>query len=427
MIQPTGRGVARLALAVALATGAGPSFAVRSVIDVAAISAINSASAAITGAIGSAAGAINGGLVAQTQSLTMTLKGIQSADAAAISRAAELTTDAVNRVASTTERTRAMARFGYTDPCSIPAAAAGMSETLRTASGGGSGYGRGGTRAGGVPNAGASSSMNKALDQAAGREPAPAPEIQAVVAAKGACETFASGGVRGAACQAAGFATANSGGHANADIMAATLLDGPQGTNLSPHKRYTVDATGKDALALAAFMRNIASPLNLRDLEKGELRTDEGRRYLALKDNYEARISLAERPMRRHIGMITANAKTIPVINQLLESGQGNFVAKYLSTAAPNWQTKGISSDEMMNLEVERRYMNLDWQARMAAASPEEVVREQLQLTALQNVLLWRLHQEQRETGVAIANLAAAQVRAEMIPQMRAQHQLATR
>jgi hypothetical protein len=71
--------------------------------------------------------------------------------------------------------------------------------------------------------------------------------------------------------------------------------------------------------------------------------------------------------------------------------------------------------------------MNLDWQARMAAASPEEVAREHLQLTALQNVLLCNLQQEQREAGVATANLAAAQVRAEMIPQLRAQHQMATR
>lgn len=418
--------LAKWALVGVLAAGAGPTFAARAVIDVAAISAINSASGAITGAIGSAAAAINAALLGQTQSLTMTLKGIQSADAAAISRSAELVTDAVNRVASTTERTRAMARFAYTDPCSIPAAAAGMAETLRTA-GGGSRYGRGGTRGGAPADSGATTSMRRALDQAAGKEPAPAPEIQAVVAAKGACETFANGGVRAAACQAAGFEPTNSGGNANADIMAETLLDGPQGTGLSPRKRYTVDATGNDALALGAFMRNIASPLNLRDLEKGELRSDEGRRYLALKDNYEARISLAERPMRRHIGMITANASTIPILNELMQSGQAAFVDKYLSTAAPNWKSKGISSDELMNLEVTRRYMNLDWQARMAAASPEEVAREQLQLTALQNVLLWNLQQEQREAGVATANLAAAQVRAEMIPQLRAQHQMATR
>jgi hypothetical protein len=118
-------------------------------------------------------------------------------------------------------------------------------------------------------------------------------------------------------------------------------------------------------------------------------------------------MSMATHPMRRNIGMMTASTASIPMLNQLVQSQQGNFVKTYLNREAPGWSSKGISEDELMNLEVTRRYMNMDWQTRMAAASPEEVAREQLQLTAVQKVLVLGLQRETRENGLLLGTVTA--------------------
>ena len=268
--------------------------------------------------------------------------------------------------------------------------------------------------------------MDRALRIANGKEPAPAPEVQAQIAAKGACETFAGSGVRGTACGSAGFAASNTSGYQDADLKAATLLDGPQAAG-SARRRLTIDPGTKDATAVSAFMRNVSSPLQLRDLTPGELKTDEGRRYMALKDAFDARISLAERPMQRHSGKILASTATIPMVNELLKSKQAQFVTAYLNRQAPNWRTKGISEDELMNLEFERRHTNLLWQADVAESSPEEAAREMVRLQALQLVMLNNLTTEVREMSVAMSGLALAQARAELVPQLVAQHRLAAR
>jgi hypothetical protein len=78
-----------------------------------------------------------------------------------------------------------------------------------------------------------------------------------------------------------------------------------------------------------------------------------------------------------------------------------------------------------MNLEVERRHTNLQWQADVAESFPEEVSRERVRLQALQLVRLNNLTTEVREMSVALSGLALAQARAELVPQLMAQHRLA--
>lgn len=384
----------------------------------------------VQGGIGTLSGAISAAATASSQSintqLAMVIKGAQGATATSISRAAELQADAINRTVHSNERAKQEGRFQYTDPCSIPAASQGMSEVMGTTITSSASLGYGGGRGGGSFNG----AMKRVVEESTGVAPARDPGATAISAAKGACETFASSSgnaMRASACQTAGYSAGNSSGYADGDVRAETVVYGPQKTGQAMRIRHTLDPDSKDLDVVNAYVRNLSSPLQMRDLNRGELSTDEGKKYMALKDIYDARMSMATHPMRRNIGMMTASATTIPVLNALMESQQGTFVQNYLNKEFPNWRAKGISEDQLMDLEVQRRYMNLDWQTRMAAASPEEVSREQLQLTAVQNVLLLNLQREMRENGLVLSTMATAQTRQEMVPQLVQQHRAAAR
>lgn len=116
------------------------------------------------------------------------------------------------------------------------------------------------------------------------------------------------------------------------------------------------------------------------------------------------------------------------MVEQMLKSKtDAAFAQRYLDANAPAWRGKGLSADEALNLDVLRRHANLDWQAGILAMPPEERLSEQLRLTALQNMLLWRLTQEVRDLTVLAGASYGSNVRAEMLPELRAVHQAAQR
>lgn len=324
-------------------------------------------------------------------------------------------------------------RYRISNPCQVVATGIGMSQTLREASVGGSTGSLGG-RSGGATTrntgGGVSSNMNQALDIAERRIAAPAPEVVATLAAAGACSSFVGpSGARAIACDNAGFKPSNSAGYEDADIKAVTLFDGPQKAGES-RRRLSIDPDegSPEYRALQAFRRNVGVPLELRSLKPAEQSSEAGRRYLAVKDSFESRMSFADYPMQRHMGMLRSNTANIKVIEQLMKpEGDPVFVGKYLADNKPNWQSKGISADELMNLEVERRYMNLDWLKQTHVGTPEWKAGEQLRVSALQNVLLLRLRQEARINGMLLGGMLASQVRSESLPELKAAHSSALR
>jgi len=81
---------------------------------------------------------------------------------------------------------------------------------------------------GATPKAGISSQMQKAIDISKGNTESPAPDVQAALAANGACTSFANNRSRIGLCTKAGFTTQNTSGFPDADVKAETLFDGPQ-------------------------------------------------------------------------------------------------------------------------------------------------------------------------------------------------------
>lgn len=359
------------------------------------------------------------------------LKGMQGATqvlANEEARGAALVAETVTTVETGLETARNASAWQEVDACGVLAPSMGPSEALRGSAGLGGSVGRGGGGGGGSGGGRApTKELQTVLNIAAGREVAPATEVAAAMAARAGCNAFADANspnrARNQACAdaGAGFTANNANGTPDADIRAETLFIGPQAV-ADPRqfkRRLTVEPDTKDQVAVEAYMRNLNTPVDLRQLKKAELQTDAGRQYMAFRDAYEARMALAERPSRALVANRMASRDLIPMLHQL-SAGEvfGAHVKNYLTQNAPNWQTRGISVDEMFNMEAERRYLNPKWHLEMAKMPPETHQREQTQMMALQNVLLVRMLEKLDTLGVVNGQVAASQVRQEMLPQL---------
>lgn len=361
------------------------------------------------------------------------IRGLATSNATAASESARLISSANNKVVTEMEKNKIDRDAIPLDPCSVTAAAKGGRNSVTDRP---IGYGRGsGTSSGSggtTPVAGASTEMANALKIASGAVATPSAEIATAIAAKGACATFAKSGVREASCKEAGFSTNLSSGFPNADIRAETLFDGPQSLadaqSGSIKRRLTIPAgDSKERTAVAAFIRNLETPVDLRTLTKLEIDSEAGRNYMALRDSYDASISLASKPMRDQETLISANKATIPVIKQLLKGEDAKFVKDYLTKAYPSWESNGISYAELIQLEAARRYLNEDWHVRVAAANEKQLITEGLQLQAFKawtdTLALERLQQVAILQGL----VAGASVRAEKMPLLSSVHKSAKR
>lgn len=386
----------------------------------------------VVGAVQTAAAAIQASMATNTQRIIGAISGSTATIASQTARSAEMTVQGNQRTESVMEQNRQNDRYQVADGCAVLANTRGSSEASRSSVGLGGGVGRSG--GGGRGSAtGVSGDMQRALNISTGAEPAPSPEAQAALASSGACSSFVSAAanrVRADTCTQAGFNASASNGYPDADIRAETLFDGPQrgATADQFRRRLTVDADGPEASAMNAFLRNLNTPIDLRQLRRAELRTDMGRQYMAYRDAYEARMSLAEKPARSMVADRFANRALLPVVEQLLASNvTGPFVRTYLNRNYPNWASRGISLDELTNLEAERRYMNREWHLLMASAPPEVHQKEQTAMLAFQTVLMTRILNKLSEQTVLTGQTSATQVRQEMMPQLIQLHSAASK
>lgn len=379
-------------------------------------------------ATSSQAAAINSQLQSanvQLQRLVTAIQGSSAANTTAQEGAARIMAEANVQTAREMEMARSAIRNRPLDPCGATAVVNGVTggagDVVRDR---GTRVGRGAE----VPPGGGSPALTRSLDIAAGRQAAPAPEVGAALSAMAACESFAQGGRRSAICERAGFqrhASANP--HPNADIRAITLFDGPQPQADRVIRRLTVVEGTQADVAQRAFLRNLDTPVDLRELTAPELRTDAGRNYMALRDAYEARISLAMKPAEDQVMMMRANPNTRPIIEQLLQSQDGSFVQQYLQGAFPQFRSEGISLLELINLEAERRYRNPDWLPRIQEATGEQLVREQIQMQALQIWMTAQMLERLQQIAIVQGAATGVLVREEMMPQLVAAHRAAQR
>lgn len=379
-------------------------------------------------------------LTAQAVRLANAIQGNATSVSKAVSENARLVSEANALTEARMERARIVSRYDLTDPCVVTAPGRGdvyapereRGHASGRGAGGGGGSGRPtsvGGGAGATPMAGASTNMQKALAISMGNEPAPNPEATAAIAASGACATYAFGGDRDRNCQGAKFMTGVSSGFPNADVRAETLFDGPQNQAAMSKgvvRRLTVPANDSpERTAIAAYIRNLETPIDLRALRPKELDTVAGRNYIATRDSYEAVMSLATKPLRDQELSMLANKETLSAINQMLAGADSGFVRNWLTKAYPNWQAQGVSFLELMNLEAVRRYKNETWYVRMAQQDERNLVLEQVNMQALQ---IWQnnlMLERQQQQNILLGAIAGVLLRGEKLPALIAQHKAA--
>lgn len=344
-------------------------------------------------------------------------------------KTAEMVAEANHRTQAGLEQIRQGPRFQVSDACAHLSNSIEETQDAPRVSGGlGGGAGRGG--AGYNPGSRTHANMTKANEIGARRAPTPPPEVQASLVGSGACASYAvRSTVRGNACELAGFSPAASSGYPDADIRAETLFDGPQkGSGTAFRRRLSISADGDERSAVESYLRNINTPVDLRDLRKTELGSDAGRQYRMFRDIYEARMSMAEKPARMLVADRIATTALKPTVEQLLASSvAGPFVQGYLSKNAPEWSSKGISVDELIALEAERRHNNAAWHLNMASMPPEAHVKEQTQMMAYQVYLLSRIYERLGVQTVLQGQSTAIATRSEMLPQLMSLHAAATK
>ena len=359
-----------------------------------------------------------------------TIKGVGQVQATLQAQATQAAADANTDTQATMERATITRGWQLADECGVTAGSHGVAAAAASAPA--KSIGRNSPTSGGG-GGGLSSNQVQALQIANGNQPAPPAEVQAALAASGACASFvgnASSPSRLNRCQVATLPTGASNGHPDADIRAETLFDGPQRDPQRMAKRYTVngDPASQDYRAVQSLMKNLDTPLELRELKRAELTTDAGRRFMALRDAYDARMAVAQKPAQALIANRVEDRSLIDYVKQIATSPvHGAWVHERLAKSAPNWQSRGISFDEMIDMEASRRHLNKQWQLRMAEISVEGHVREQTSMLAFQLYLLQQMNQKLDYIAVATGQTMGTAVRAEMLPQLANAHQAATK
>ncbi len=275
-----------------------------------------------------------------------------------------------------------------------------------------------------IPSTG-SPSLDKAIKISNGLVDAPSPETQALLAQEGTCVSYAAG-QRSVSCKAAGTKTGTV-TYPNADVQADSLFVGAQ-KRADAGKTSDVFSPAQMAAA-QAFLRNISNPVTLRDLMPAEAKTEEGRKYFALRDSYGARLDLAMRPAYQYLNDRVKYKGTIPIVQAMIDGNGAS--ATYLSTqlplVAPDWKTEGISLQQLMSFEAGRRYQNADWIKEIAQISdPMTLQREKLAMTARDIDLAARQLRGTEQSNIVRGALYQAVLNQDLMPEVLAQYRKAT-
>lgn len=362
-------------------------------------------------------------VVKGVQSIVDGLRNTSQGSAAIQSKVAEQVANAVTDASATGAKRRAERDYQIQDACGAIAGTRGLSAAARINDPQASIR----RRIGAPP--GASNKIVASINIANGQTAAPPVEVQSALAVTGACDTFvdpASG--RGQACLSSGQKSTRVALQVeqDADIKATTLFRGAAAPNEAPRTKLTIstDETRPEFFSLAALRRNFFRPIQLRELSSGELQTAPGRQYTILKDSYDARESMAAHPFDSFVQDRAENKATIGAVDQLLNSPVTvTYTQNYLDVnGLKDWRTRGISRDELMNLEVERRYMNLDWHKNLAQQPGDPVQKEMAVMMAEDQYMKLRAINGLTRSGVLLGQIAGTLNRLEMTPQLNALH-----
>lgn len=238
---------------------------------------------------------------------------------------------------------------------------------------------------------------------------------------KGSCETFADpNSDRGRLCAAMGVRPGGGAGYADADILAMTLIDGPQPNAAKPVRNRTTsaDTSSAEYLAQSGIVHSLTTSSPVPTPDSAMLARPEAKIFQGLRTSYVAAQSLAAYPIDSYAQSRIADPATAPAVAAIAKDYPA-FIAKYPEAA--NAGQNGVSALTLQDLEVEKRIGNGEWIAELNAgrlmsadARQQELVLMNAQLLRLVNQLV----NENKQTNMLLGKLLSTQLDAVYRPEL---------
>lgn len=202
-----------------------------------------------------------------------------------------------------------------------------------------------------------------------------------------------------------------------ADKRVDSVLAGAGPNGKAPDLTFNQQQTD----AALMYVQNSARRSIATQLKRGEADTVAGSQYVGLMNQYNAVVSAAADPQEQRI----ANSQPSEATKELIKEAVISPAAKaYFNQVASQEarRTGMMSAREFEAFEVGRRYANTEYQADLQSMSGDNLLREQIRITSLQNWLMLGI-KDQLEKGNIINGLAlASTARDEFAPALAAKY-----
>lgn len=184
------------------------------------------------------------------------------------------------------------------------------------------------------------------------------------------------------------------------------------------------DLTFSQAQADAArmYILNSARRSVAPQLQRSEADSVAGAQYIGLMTQFNAVLSAAVDPQEQRLVESLPNPATREVMAETLRSPSA--AAYYRQNASTQARTNGLmSAREFESFEVGRRYANTEYQADLQAMNGDNLLREQIRVSALNNWLMLRLKDEVQRSNILNGMILAGNARQEFGPALAQKYQ----
>lgn len=169
------------------------------------------------------------------------------------------------------------------------------------------------------------------------------------------------------------------------------------------------------------YIQNSAKRSIAPSLLKGETDTVAGSQYIGFMNQYQALLSAATDPLEQLLADSMPNDSATEALKEALKSTSANVYWK--ASASPEALSSGkISSREFEAFEVGRRYANPHYSKDLQEMTTENLMREQIRISAQTNWMLLELKNEIRRGNIINGLQLAGLARQEYAPILSAQY-----
>lgn len=171
--------------------------------------------------------------------------------------------------------------------------------------------------------------------------------------------------------------------------------------------------------AAMAYAKNTAGLTAGRDLKKGEIETTSGRLYHGYLTQYK---SIQNAGITPQLEIISSSIPNDSTIEALAESLQTKSAIEYFNNNASDYakQNKIMSEREYETFEVGRRHSNIEYLADLQEMQGDNLLREQIRVTNLNNFLLLKQKESIQQTNILMGQLLVLSAEENFRPKLEA-------